>query len=198
MSIDAARRAGRTRLTPQREHELYEAVLELLREVGYEAMTMDAVAARTHSSKATLYRQWKGKPELVIAALRDHKPVRIDEIDTGTLAGDLYEVARQIDSQGEKDTAVMRALSHAIERDPELARGFQESLVQPGVEALRRMVDRAVRRGEVDPKRPAKLFVPHLMLGSIFTRPMVENRHADRAYLRRYVDAVVLPALGVK
>lgn len=198
MSIDAARRAGRTRLTPEREHELYEAVLELLREVGYEAMTMDAVAARTHSSKATLYRQWKGKPELVIAALGDHKPVRIDEIDTGTLAGDLYEVARQIDSQGEKDTAVMRALSNAIERDPELARGFQESLVKPGVEALRRMVDRAVRRGEVDPKRPAKAFLPHLMLGAIFTRPMVENRHADRAYLRRYVDAVVLPALGVK
>ncbi len=56
---------GRSRLTPEREAELYAAVLDLLREVGYDALTMDAVAARTRASKATLYRQWQGKPELV-------------------------------------------------------------------------------------------------------------------------------------
>lgn len=44
---------ARTRLTPERESELYSAVLDLLREVGYDALTMDAVAGRTHSSKAT-------------------------------------------------------------------------------------------------------------------------------------------------
>ena len=52
----------RSRLTPEREAELYAAVLDLLREVGYDALTMDAVAARTRSSKATLYRQWGSKP----------------------------------------------------------------------------------------------------------------------------------------
>ncbi|MGO4429316.1 TetR family transcriptional regulator, partial [Streptomyces sp. MCAF7] len=46
----------RSRLSPERESELYEAVMGLLTEVGYDALTMDAVAARTHSSKATLYR----------------------------------------------------------------------------------------------------------------------------------------------
>ncbi len=64
-SVDApGRRHGmaRSRLTPERESELYAAVLDLLREVGYDALTMDAVAARTHSSKATLYRQWGASP----------------------------------------------------------------------------------------------------------------------------------------
>jgi len=51
----------RTRLSDEREAELYRAVIELVLEVGYEAMTMDAVAARSRSSKATLYRQWEGK-----------------------------------------------------------------------------------------------------------------------------------------
>jgi len=60
----------RTRLTSERESELYQAVIDLVREVGYEAMTMDAVAARSRSSKATLYRQWQGKPQLVAAAMR--------------------------------------------------------------------------------------------------------------------------------
>jgi AcrR family transcriptional regulator len=197
MVIAATARAGRTRLSPGRQAELYEAVIALLREVGYEALTMDAVAARTRSSKATLYRQWRGKPELVVAALRHHKPVLVREIDTGSLARDLREVVRQAASKGDQDTALMRALAHAMERDPELAKVFQESLVKPEVEALRHMVDRAVGRGEVDPRVPALAFLPHLILGALLTRPLVENRHPDGAYLRRYVDAVVLPALGV-
>ena len=58
----------RGRLTPEREAELYAAVLDLLREVSCDSLTMDTVAARTRSSKATLYRQWVGKAELVVRA----------------------------------------------------------------------------------------------------------------------------------
>jgi AcrR family transcriptional regulator len=197
MSIEAARRAGRTRLSPERERELYRAVADLLREVGYDALTMDAVAARTHSSKATLYRQWKSKPDLVIAALKDRKPSGVAEVDTGTLAGDLHEVVRQMASRGEEDTGLMRALLHAIDQDADLARVFHDSLVEPEVAALQRILDRAVARGELDPKIPARAFLPHLMVGALIARPLVDNRHPDRTYLRRYVDAVVLPALGV-
>jgi AcrR family transcriptional regulator len=198
MSIEAARRAGRTRLSPERERELYLAVVDLLREVGYDALTMDAVAARTHSSKATLYRQWKGKPELVIAALKDHKPPGVAEIDTGTLAGDLREVAGQMAGRGEDDTGLMRALLHAMDHDADLARVFHESLVEPEAAGLQRILDRAVARGELNPKVPARTFLPHLMVGALIARPLVDNRHADRAYLRKFVDAVVLPALGVQ
>ena len=197
MSISAAREAGRTRLTPEREWQIYQSVIDLLREVGYEALTMDAVAARTRSSKATLYRQWKSKPELVIAALKAHKPVGSTEIDTGSLAGDLHAVVRQIANKGDADTGVMRALAHAMEQDAELGRVFHDSLVRPEIEALQRMLDRAVARGELDPKVPARQFLPHLMVGGLVARPLVDNKHPDRAYLRRYVDAVVLPALGV-
>ena len=62
--------ARRTRLTPERERELFTAVVDLVREQGYDALTMDAVAARTKSSKATLYRQWESKPKLVASAMR--------------------------------------------------------------------------------------------------------------------------------
>jgi AcrR family transcriptional regulator len=197
MSIEAARRAGRTRLSLERERELYVAVVDLLREVGYDALTMDGVAARTHSSKATLYRQWNGKPELVIAALKDRKPADVAEIDTGTLAGDLREIARQMATKGEEDTGLVRALLHAMEHDTDLARVFHESLVAPEVAALHRVLDRAIARGELDAKVPARIFLPHLMVGALIARPLVDNREADRAYLRKYVDAVVLPALGM-
>ncbi|MEV5510884.1 TetR/AcrR family transcriptional regulator [Streptomyces orinoci] len=188
----------RTRLTPEREGELYEAVLALLREVGYEALTMDAVAARTRSSKATLYRQWKGKPELVASALRHTKPVRLDDIDTGSLRGDLVAMADKADEHRmEKDVALMRGLGHAIHRDRDLHRALRELLIEPETAAMRRMLQRAVDRGEVSPDRPALEYVGHMTLGAFITRPLIEDVPVDRDYLVRYIDAVVLPALGL-
>ncbi|WP_171166751.1 TetR/AcrR family transcriptional regulator [Streptomyces sp. I05A-00742] len=187
----------RTRLTPEREGELYEAVLALLREVGYEALTMDAVAARTRSSKATLYRQWKGKPELVASALRHSKPIKVADIDTGTLRGDLMALTAVADpAQMERDAALMRGLGHAIHCNSELHRALRELLIEPEKAALGRLLDRAVDRGEVSPDTPALEFVAHTMLGAFIARPLIEDQPVDAAYLTRFVDAVVLPALG--
>lgn len=91
----------------------------------------------------------------------------------------------------------MRALAHAMDEDPDLARAFHESIVTPELEGLQHMLGRAVERGELDSDRPAQTFLPHMMLGALVTRPLIEHKRADRAYLRRYVDAVVLPALGL-
>src|SRR4051794_670756 len=99
----------RSRITPEREAELYEAVLDLLREVGYDSLTMDTVAARTRSSKATLYPQWGGKAELVAKAMRHSKPGSIADIDTGSLKGDLHTVlSREDDSTMEQTSSLMR------------------------------------------------------------------------------------------
>ncbi|MEV3990361.1 TetR/AcrR family transcriptional regulator [Streptomyces sp. NPDC049837] len=189
---------ARGRLTPEREAELYEAVLDLLREVGYDALTMDAVAARTHSSKATLYRQWGSKPELVAHALRHNKPVNIAEIDTGSLRGDFHEMlARSDDCQMEKDSALMRGLAHAVHDNPDLLQALRDLLIEPEMTGLGEVLGRAVRRGEVAVDNPALGLVPHMLIGAFVARPLVEDRPVDQAFLTAYVDAVVLPALGV-
>ncbi|MFC0600322.1 TetR/AcrR family transcriptional regulator [Streptomyces palmae] len=188
----------RTRLTPEREGELFEAVIDLLAEVGYEALTMDAVAARTHSSKATLYRQWKSKPQLVATAMRKAKPVSVEDIDTGSLRGDLRELAACGPGRTETDAALIRGLAHAVHENPDLHRAMRELLVEPEIIALGGLLRRAVDRGEIDPDRPALAFVPHLMVGAFLARQMVDDRPADPDYLLDYIDAVVLPALGVR
>ncbi|WP_175410899.1 TetR/AcrR family transcriptional regulator [Streptomyces sp. TRM64462] len=189
---------ARSRLTPERESELYEAVIDLLGEVGYDGLTMDAIAARTRSSKATLYRQWGSKPELVAQSLRHHKPVRIAEIDTGSLRGDFRELIGQTDDcQMERDSAMMRGLAHAISDNPELLQALRELLIEPEMTGLGQVLRRAVERGEVAADNPALDLVPHMMIGAFVARPLIEDRPIDQAFLTRYVDAVVLPALGV-
>jgi AcrR family transcriptional regulator len=188
----------RTRLTPERERELYTAVVELLREVGYEALTMDAVAARTRSSKATLYRQWKGKPELVATALRHNAPVSIGDIDTGSLAGDLHELVRCHDEHEiKRDQELMRGLAHAAFRNEDLFRALRELLIEPELESFRGVVQRAVDRGELRADNPARDYLPHMLFGCALARPIIEGIDPDPEYTHRYIDAVVVPALGL-
>ncbi|MCP3758753.1 TetR/AcrR family transcriptional regulator [Streptomyces sp. NPDC056773] len=190
--------ARRSRITPEREAELHGAVLDLLREVGYEALTMDAVAARTKSSKATLYRQWGSKPELVAKALRCTQPVSLREIDTGSIRGDFgVMIENSDDAQMAKDTALMRGLTHAVHESPELHKALRDLLVDPEINGLQVMLQRAVDRGEIAPDCPALAFVPHMLIGAFIALPLIEDRSVDRAFLGDFIDAVVFPALGV-
>ncbi|MCX3060613.1 TetR/AcrR family transcriptional regulator [Streptomyces beihaiensis] len=188
--------ARRSRITPEREAELYGAVLDLLREVGYDALTMDAVAARTRASKATLYRQWGGKAELVARALRSQKP-RFDEIDTGSLRGDLHALACREDDDGmEQNSALMRGLMLAVHTNPDLLAAFREWVIAPELSGLDRMLRRAAERGEIQADNPALGYVVHMLIGAFATRSIIDDEPPTRAYLSSYIDAVVLPALG--
>ncbi|MFJ9819905.1 TetR/AcrR family transcriptional regulator [Streptomyces sp. NPDC101151] len=190
----------RSRITPEREAELYEAVLDLLREVGYDALTMDAVAARTRSSKATLYRQWGGKAELVAKAVRHNKPggLGLGEIDTGSLKGDLHALTlRSDDCQMEQNSALMRGLAMVIHGNPDLLRAFRDHLIEPEMAEFRRVLQRAIDRGEVRADNPALDYVMHMMIGGFAARTMIDEQPPTQAFLLSYIDAVVLPALGV-
>ncbi|MEU3613950.1 TetR/AcrR family transcriptional regulator [Streptomyces sp. NPDC006872] len=189
--------ARRSRITPEREAELYEAVLELLREVGYDALTMDAIAARTRSSKATLYRQWGGKAELVAKAVRHDKPGgSADLVDTGSVRGDLHALTmRSDDCKMEQNSALMRGLAMAVHGNPDLLKAFREHLVEPEMAEFRRVMQRAIDRGEIRADNPALTFVPHMMIGAFAARTMLDEQPPTQAFLLSYIDAVVLPAL---
>ncbi|WP_405778784.1 TetR/AcrR family transcriptional regulator C-terminal ligand-binding domain-containing protein [Streptomyces sp. NBC_00859] len=184
----------RTRLSTEREAEIFDVTLDMVREVGYEATRLDVVAQRSQCSKATLYRRWQGKPRLVSEALRHGKPFTLAGLDTGSLRGDLYEMTSRI-GDARKDHDLMRGIALAIRQDTALAEAMHETLVRPDLEAARGIVDRAIARGEVDPANPALAFFPHLVQGAGFARLVFDQRAPDAEYLHRYVDAVVLPVL---
>ncbi|MYZ34769.1 MULTISPECIES: TetR/AcrR family transcriptional regulator [unclassified Streptomyces] len=188
----------RSKITPERELEFYEAALDLLRESGYEALTMEGVAARSRCGKSTLYRQWRTKPQLVAAALRGTSCVRLADIDTGTLAGDLRMAVCTAATGAGRDTALLHALSHAALQNPELLRALREAVIEPEVEAIETMVRRAVERGEVAADNPANEFVAAQLIGVVRARPMLAGRNADEPYLIRFLEAAVFPVLGLE
>ncbi|GGW47734.1 TetR/AcrR family transcriptional regulator [Streptomyces caelestis] len=185
----------RSKITPEREQEFFDAVLEQLRECGYDSVTMEGIAASTRCSKSTLYRQWKTKPQFVAAALRSHRRTR--RIDTGSLAGDLREAARAAGELSGRDTKLLQALAHAAPQDAELQRALREALVEPEIAALKEIIRRGVERGEVPADHPALEYIPAQMYGVLRIRPVLEGADADPDYLVRFVEAAVLPALGL-
>ncbi|KOG29229.1 TetR/AcrR family transcriptional regulator [Streptomyces resistomycificus] len=194
---ETAAASRRSKITPEREQEFFDAVLEQIKECGYEAVTMEGVAASARCSKSTLYRQWKTKPQLVVAALRSRRTSRLAGIDTGSLAGDLREAARATARWATTDTKLLQALGHALTLDEELAGALREALVDPEIAALRAILRRGVERGEVAADHPALEYVPAQMFGVVRARPVVDGQYADQDYLVRFVEAAVLPALGL-
>ncbi|WP_433136852.1 TetR/AcrR family transcriptional regulator [Actinomadura nitritigenes] len=186
---------SRPRVTAGRELELLQAAVEVLREVGYEALTMDAVAARGRCSKATLYRLWGGKPQLVAAGLRVVKRLELDTIDTGNLRDDLVTVCERLLANAEKEALLFAALTHAALVDPDLAAAMREALFRPDAEQLHAILDRAVARGELAAPPSGIDFLPGLVGGGLVLRPLFQEGRADRALVGRFVDEVLLPVL---
>ncbi|MFJ5087881.1 TetR/AcrR family transcriptional regulator [Streptomyces sp. NPDC088674] len=188
----------RSKLTPEREQEFYEAVLDQIRRCGYDALTMEGIALRTRCSKSTLYRQWRTKQQFVAAALRARTKERFSGIDTGSLAGDLLAAAHAAGSGSFGDTLLVQALTQAALHDPDLKKVLRETLVDPELAAIGAMLDRGVARGELRADHPARPYVASQLLGVLRMRTFIDGKHADTPYMECFVRAVLLPVLGLE
>ena len=183
----------RPRVVGERELEIFDATLQILAQVGYDLLTMDAVATRAKASKATLYRRWNGKPELVVAAIMSRKGETIVP-DTGSLRGDL--LAAYCGSGGLSDPlaqAVLSAVVTAMGRDPEFAEVYRRDFIEPKIAASRTLYERARKRGEVHPDVDLAVLAPALA-GIILHRVFLLGDQVTPDLVGRVLDEVILPA----
>src|ERR1700733_8825998 len=92
-----------------REQAILDAALELLMEVGYDRLSIDALAERARAGKATIYRHWSGKAQIVAEAVRRLKADALTvAVDTGSLRGDLIsEMVQVCSSMSTEDAAII-------------------------------------------------------------------------------------------
>jgi len=198
LDVDPAKpKLGRKR-DHTRDPEILEAALDVLAETGYDGMTIDMVAARAKAGKATLYRRWSSKGELVVDAVACMKSVDLTTLpDTGTLRGDLVAMIRphSIDD-AQRKLKIMTGLLAMLSKDPELSDTAMAAIMQPRVEANTILLRRAVERGEI----PAGTDIETLAVVSqamATYRVMILRKPVDRAFILSVIDGVILPAVGL-
>jgi AcrR family transcriptional regulator len=197
--LDHHAKLGRKR-DHTRDPEILEAALAVLAECGYEAMTMDMVASRAKAGKATLYRRWPSKAELVIeavACMKQEMSSLESAPDTGTLRGDLIALIRPHSMEdSQRKVQVMGGLVSMLSRDPQLADAVDEAITEPRARLNRMLMQRAIERGEVRAGADIDT-IAHIGPSMTAYRTLVQRKPVDRDFLVGLIDGVVLPALGL-
>ena len=144
-----SRPPGRPR-SAQSHEAIVRATLEVLTEVGFERLTMEQVQRRAGVGKATIYRRWTSKAELVEEAIRFFS-AELPVPDTGSLTEDYAIVARAALAIAEDRNAalLMPRLLSEVGHDAELHALFTAHLVEPRRAVVRTMLERARDRGEI-------------------------------------------------
>lgn len=188
---EAAAHRGR-QLDASRDAALRDAALELLAEIGYDRLSIDAVAARAKASKMTIYRRWSGKAELVVDAISSLRK-RGEIPDTGSLRGDLEAMARSSDSPDICfDAQLVLGLVTALAHDPKLRQVIRDQLLGQGGIQVRQVFERAVDRGEIPQGRDLDLLVsvfPALVIHHL----LIFGELPDANFTARVMNDIVLP-----
>jgi AcrR family transcriptional regulator len=183
----------RPRVEGDREQQILDAALEVLGEVGYDRLTMDAVASRARASKATLYRRWTNKLTLVIDALVAQKAAP-EPADTGSLRGDLEAAYCGFGGLTDPETVIrFTSVLTAIGRDPEFAHAYRTQVLGPKIAHTLAIFERARVRGELRDDIDITLIGPALP-GIVLHRFFMLGEAPTPELIDRVLDQIILPA----
>ena len=188
-------RAGGRRLDASRDAAIASAVVEVLGRTGYAGLTMDAVALAAGVGKATIYRRWSSKAELLLSVMDVVGAPVLEVPDTGALREDLIAVLTEVvELFGGPSGRAIRSLLGAVVDDPVLQEGCRRLPLANWDRAWGTVVGRAEERGEV-PAGAGRSVAAEVGPAVLALRWLVTGRPLDGAVVTELVDRVVLPLL---
>jgi AcrR family transcriptional regulator len=177
-----------------RDREFLSVTLELLAQHGYDRLTVDAVAARAHASKATVYRRWPSKADLVLAAFSEGIRQVVVPPDTGALRSDLLRLGQLIREQARQHTSTIRAVLVEASHNSALNDVFRLEFIEPWKALIEHVMHHAAVRGELDSAIVGgELW--DLLPGYLLFRSIIAGRPPTGDTVRVLVDDVVIPGL---
>lgn len=169
-STDGAPRPGRKR-SPESRAAILAAATALVREVGYAHLTIEGIAARARVGKQTIYRWWPSRADVLLEALADDADLAISVADQGTYRADLqvflsdtFRLANAPDVR-----RILQTLMAEAQLNPDFGGRFRAAFLARRRDALRSVVTRAARRGDLPP-RPAPDIVLDVVFGVLWYR----------------------------
>jgi AcrR family transcriptional regulator len=177
-----------------REAEFLAVTLQLLQQNGYDRLTLDAVATTAQASKATVYRRWPTKAELVLAAFIEGVRQSAVPPDTGTLRDDLLALGDIILEQTHQHSGTLRAVLVEVSNNPALNEAMQHEFVDQRRALLQYVLQQAVNRGEIDGAAISDELWD-VLPGYLIFRSIIQNRPPSTDTVRALVDEVLIPSL---
>ena len=184
-------RGGRPR-DPSRDGVIRAAILRLLADVGYGSLTMDAVAAQAGVGKATIYRRWRTKEDLVVDTIAELHHLEGAPPDTGSLESDLRALLHSLVAvvTGPLGAATLSLLS-TVPHQPALAEAFRAGPIGAWRAAFDEVWARAEKRGEV--RGDAGALTAETASALVVQRWLLTGQPVDGAFADEVLDRVVLP-----
>ncbi|MDP1851773.1 MAG: TetR/AcrR family transcriptional regulator [Candidatus Planktophila sp.] len=178
----------------KREDAIAEAAISLIQEVGYERCTIEAIALKAGVSKATIYRRWKNKQEVIANAISHHAFSQTPSINTGNLRDDLVELLlAKVKVLKGPDGAVIASIMSAAKMDSELAKAIPHSVRDGEIQVHEVILERAIKRGEISLNANLELLAeitPAIMTYRIF----MSQQPVNRKFIEALVDDVLIPS----
>jgi AcrR family transcriptional regulator len=163
----------------------------LLADVGYNALTIDGVAANAGVGKATIYRWWPTKPALVLDALLHWLKLEVAP-STGNVEKDfIAAVQGTVDNYSQTVAGtVIPALASELAHDPHLLEEFRTKFVRPRRAAFSQILKRATHDGEGVSASDLEL-VCDIVAGTVFYRVLISGEPISKSFARRLTEVVL-------
>jgi len=158
---------------------------------------VDAVAAMAHASKATVYRRWPSKAELVLAAFIEGCRQVAVAPETGTLRGDLLRLGEVICQQAQQQAGTIRAVMVEVSRHPALHDAMQHQFLDQRKALIQEILHQAADRGEID-HAVVSDELWDLLPGYLIFRSIMPSRPPTAQTVQALVDDVIIPSLTRK
>ncbi|MFM9873181.1 MAG: TetR/AcrR family transcriptional regulator [Fimbriimonadaceae bacterium] len=184
------KKPGRPRCQ-EAHRKILEAALFEVGEHGYEALSMEAIAHRAHVSKATVYRRWGSKAELMLDAMQHAGCGAFCTTGTGSLRGDLEkQMSALVRFLNGPEGRTVRAVIAAVQSDEDLAERFRESWTMKRQLVFEGVFAEAVERGELAADTDFELLID-LVWGPIYYRFVSSFELIEQCLVGRVLDKVL-------
>ena len=185
------RRPGRPR-SEQAEQAIIEATLDVFAEKGFEGVCVELVAARAGVGKATIYRRWPNKEELLLAAFASLKSP-LPEPKGVSVRDDLLAMVEVMcaDKADPRKARRYALLLGDGDKYPRLMARYKETVVQPRRDAVRAVIRRGIETGELRPDTDVEIAMLSLT-GAIMSQEKSQDGTLDGDFAARLVDGLLL------
>lgn len=183
------RRPGRPR-SADADQAILAAALDLFAECGADALGIEQVAARAGVGKATIYRRWPGKEDMLIAAV-DQVRTQLPEAQGRSVRADLIALLTAIwrDAADRRRARVFALVQGEGPRYPRLAAHYRQTVVQPRLALVAAIVRRGVATGEL--REDTDIQAATFLLNGAVLASMYGPEWADARQLRRSVEELL-------